>query len=125
MKQNVMEEVKRTFKPEFINRIDEIMVFHTLNHQNMLDIVGLLTDVLTKRCEEQLDIKLVFAEPVKEYLVKKYADAKMGARPLKRGIQTAVEDLLAQQILEGKVERGDEVTVSVKDEKIIFSVKNA
>lgn len=125
MKQNVMEEVKRTFKPEFINRIDEIMVFHTLNHQNMLDIVGLLTDVLTKRCEEQLDIKLVFTEPVKEYLVKKYADAKMGARPLKRGIQTAVEDLLAQQILEGKVERGDEVTVSVKDEKIIFSVKNA
>ena len=125
MKQNVMEEVKRTFKPEFINRIDEIMVFHALNHQNMLDIIELLTNALAKRCEEQLNIKLTFTAAVKEYLVKKYADAKMGARPLKRGIQSAVEDLLAQQILEGKVERGDKVTVSVKNEEITFSVKNA
>lgn len=125
MKQNVMEEVKHTFKPEFINRIDEIMVFHALNHQNMLDIIELLTNALAKRCEEQLNIKLTFTAAVKEYLVKKYADAKMGARPLKRGIQSAVEDLLAQQILEGKVERGDKVTVSVKNEEITFSVKNA
>lgn len=125
MKQNVMEEVKRTFKPEFINRIDEIMVFHALNHQNMLDIIELLTNALANRCEEQLNIKLTFTAAVKEYLVKKYADAKMGARPLKRGIQSAVEDLLAQQILEGKVERGDKVTVSVKNEEITFSVKNA
>lgn len=125
MKQNVMEEVKRTFKPEFINRIDEIMVFHALNHQNMLDIIELLTNALAKRCEEQLNIKLTFTAAVKEYLVKKYADAKMGARPLKRGIQSAVEDLLAQRILEGKVERGDKVTVSVKNEEITFSVKNA
>lgn len=125
MKQNVMEEVKRTFKPEFINRIDEIMVFHALNHQNMLDIIELLTNALAKRCEEQLNIKLTFTAAVKEYLVKKYADAKMGARPLKRGIQSAVEDLLAQQILEGKVERGDKVTISVKNEEITFSVKNA
>ena len=123
MKQNVMEEVKRTFKPEFINRIDEIMVFHTLNHENMLDIVALLTDNLAKRCEKQLNIKLSFTKNVREYLVKKYADAKMGARPLKRGIQSAIEDALAEQILQGKVKTGNKVTVSVKDEKVTFSVK--
>ena len=123
MKQNVMEEVKRTFKPEFINRIDEIMVFHTLNHENMLDIVALLTDNLAKRCEKQLNIKLSFTKNVREYLVKKYADAKMGARPLKRGIQSAIEDALAEQILQGKVQTGSKVTVSVKNEKVTFSVK--
>ena len=123
MKQNVMEEVKRTFKPEFINRIDEIMVFHTLNHENMLDIVALLTDNLAKRCEKQLNIKLSFTKNVREYLVKKYADAKMGARPLKRGIQSAIEDALAEQILQGKVQTGNKVTVSVKGEKVTFSVK--
>ena len=123
MKQNVMEEVKRTFKPEFINRIDEIMVFHTLNHENMLDIVALLTDNLAKRCEKQLNIKLSFTKNVREYLVKKYADAKMGARPLKRGIQSAIEDALAEQILQGKMQTGNKVTVSVKDEKVTFSVK--
>ena len=123
MKQNVMEEVKRTFKPEFINRIDEIMVFHTLNHENMLDIVALLTDNLAKRCEKQLNIKLLFTKTVREHLVKKYADAKMGARPLKRGIQSAIEDALAEQILQGKVKTGNKVTVSVKDEKVMFSVK--
>ena len=123
MKQNVMEEVKRTFKPEFINRIDEIMVFHTLNHENMLDIVALLTDNLAKRCEKQLNIKLSFAKNVREYLVKKYADVKMGARPLKRGIQSAIEDALAEQILQGKVQTGNKVTVSVKGEKVTFSVK--
>ena len=123
MKQNVMEEVKRIFKPEFINRIDEIMVFHTLNHENMLDIVALLTDNLAKRCEKQLNIKLSFTKNVREYLVKKYADAKMGARPLKRGIQSAIEDALAEQILQGKVQTGNKVTVSVKGEKVTFSVK--
>ena len=123
MKQNVMEEVKRTFKPEFINRIDEIMVFHALNHENMLDIVALLTDNLAKRCEEQLNIKLSFTKNLKEHLVKKYADVKMGARPLKRGIQSAIEDALAEQILSGKVQEGNKVTVSVKEEKVTFIVK--
>ena len=124
MKQNVMEEVKRTFKPEFINRIDEIMVFHALNHENMLDIVTLLAENLAKRCEEQMDIKLSFAKNLKEYLVKKYADVKMGARPLKRGIQSAVEDALAEQILSGKVKPGNKVTVTVKNDKVIFLVKD-
>lgn len=124
MKQNVMEEVKRTFKPEFINRIDEIMVFHALNHENMLDIVTLLAENLAKRCEEQMDIKLSFTKNLKEYLVKKYADVKMGARPLKRGIQSAVEDALAEQILSGKVKPGNKVTVTVKNDKVIFPVKD-
>ena len=123
MKQNVMEEVKRTFKPEFINRIDEVMVFHALNHENMLNIVELLTDNLAKRCEKQLNIKLSFTKAVREYLVKKYADVKMGARPLKRGIQSAIEDALAEQILMGKVQAGNKVTISVKDETVTFSVK--
>ena len=124
MKQNVMEEVKRTFKPEFINRIDEIMVFHALNHENMLDIVTLLAENLAKRCEKQMDINLSFTKNLKEYLVKKYADVKMGARPLKRGIQSAVEDALAEQILSGKVKPGNKVTVTVKNDKVIFLVKD-
>lgn len=124
MKQGVMEEVKRTFKPEFINRIDEIMVFHALNHQNMLDIMELLTKALSKRCREQLNIQLAFTQEVKEFLVKKHADSKMGARPLKRGIQSEVEDLLAEELLSGKVQNGDVVTVEVKEERITFSVKN-
>ena len=124
MKQNVMEEVKRTFKPEFINRIDEIMVFHALNHENMLDIVTLLAENLAKRCKEQMDIKLSFTKNLKEYLVKKYADVKMGARPLKRGIQSAVEDALAEQILSGKVKPGNKVTVTVKNDKVIFLAKD-
>ena len=123
MKQGVMEEVKRTFKPEFINRIDEIMVFHSLNHQNMLDIIEILTANLAKRCLNQMDIKLSFTNEAKEFLVKKYADSKMGARPLKRGIQSAVEDLLAEEILAGKVKPKNKVTVTVNEEKITFSVK--
>ena len=124
MKQNVMEEVKRTFKPEFINRIDEIMVFHTLNHENMLDIVTLLAENLAKRCEEQMNIKLSFTKNLKEYLVKQYADVRMGARPLKRGIQSAVEDALAEQILSGKVQPGNKVTVTVKGDKVTFLIKD-
>jgi len=123
MKQSVMEEVKRTFKPEFINRIDEIMVFHSLNHQNMLDIIEILTANLAKRCLKQMNIKLSFSNDAKEFLVKKYADNKMGARPLKRGIQSAVEDLLAEEILAGRVKAGNKVTAIVNEEKITFSVK--
>lgn len=123
MKQNVMEEVKHTFKPEFINRIDEIIVFHTLNDENMMDIVTLLVNNLAKRCEEQMNIKLSFTKTLKEHLVKKYADVKMGARPLKRGIQSALEDTLAEEILSGQVKPGDKVTVTVKNEAVAFLVK--
>ena len=103
MKSNVMEEVKRSFKPEFINRIDDIIVFHQLNNENMKEIVNLLASNLYKRCEDQLGIHLTITAALKEHLVSKYADNKMGARPLKRAIQSVVEDALAEEILQKKV----------------------
>lgn len=124
MKSGVMEEVKKIFKPEFINRIDEIIVFHQLSKDNMKSIVSLLASNLSKRCEEQLQIKLKFSPALKEYLVEKHSDKKMGARPLKRAIQSLVEDALAEEILRGNVKPGDMVTAGIKDEKVTFHVKN-
>ena len=124
MKSGVMEEVKKIFKPEFINRIDEIIVFHQLSKDNMKSIVSLLASNLSKRCEEQLQIKLKFSLALKEYLVEKHSDKKMGARPLKRAIQSLVEDALAEEILRGNVKPGDTVTAGIKDEKVTFHVKN-
>ena len=124
MKSGVMEEVKKIFKPEFINRIDEIIVFHQLSKDNMKSIVSLLASNLSKRCEEQLQIKLKFSPALKEYLVEKHSDKKMGARPLKRAIQSLVEDALAEEILRGNVKPGDMVTAGMKDEKVTFHVKN-
>ena len=124
MKSGVKEEVKKIFKPEFINRIDEIIVFHQLSKDNMKSIVSLLASNLSKRCEEQLQIKLKFSPALKEYLVEKHSDKKMGARPLKRAIQSLVEDALAEEILRGNVKPGDTVTAGIKDEKVTFHVKN-
>ena len=124
MKSNVMEEVKRSFKPEFINRIDDIIVFHQLNNENMKEIVNLLASNLYKRCENQLGIHLTITVALKEHLVKKYADNKMGARPLKRAIQSVVEDALAEEILLKKVVPGDKVSAGFKNGKVVFTVKN-
>ena len=124
MKSNVMEEVKRSFKPEFINRIDDIIVFHQLNNENMKEIVNLLASNLYKRCENQLGIHLTITAALKEHLVKKYADNKMGARPLKRAIQSVVEDALAEEILLKKVVPGDKVFAGFKNGKVVFTVKN-
>lgn len=123
MKSGVMEEVKRSFKPEFVNRIDDIIVFHQLNNDNMKEIVNLLSGNLYKRCEAQLGIKLSITPALKEHLVKKYADNKMGARPLKRAIQSVVEDALAEEILLKKVIPGDTVSAGYKNEQVIFTVK--
>ena len=123
MKSNVMEEVKRSFKPEFINRIDDIIVFHQLNKENMKEIVNLLAANLYKRCENQLGIHLTITAALKEHLVSKYADYKMGARPLKRAIQSVVEDALAEEILQKKVVPGDKVSAGFKDGKVVFTVK--
>ena len=98
MKSGVMEEVKRIFKPEFINRIDEIIVFRTLNKDDMGKIVNLLTENLSKRCREQMDITIKMSSAARKYLVDKFSNLKMGARPLKRAIQTQVEDVLAEEI---------------------------
>ena len=123
MKSGVMEEVKKIFKPEFINRIDEIMVFHALTQADMKEIITLLSGNLTKRCKEQMGIKLTISPALKQHIVDKHADLKMGARPLKRAIQTIIEDALAEEILAGKVKEGDKVTAGVKNGKVTFTVK--
>ncbi|MGN0166408.1 MAG: ATP-dependent Clp protease ATP-binding subunit [Acetatifactor sp.] len=123
MKAGVMEEVKRSFKPEFINRIDDIIVFHQLNNENMKAIVNLLASNLYKRCEEQMGIKLSMTASLREHLVEKYADNKMGARPLKRAIQSVVEDALAEEILMKKVQPGDTVSAGFKSGRVVFTVK--
>ncbi len=123
MKSGVMEEVKRLFKPEFINRIDEIMVFHPLNKEDMKQIVTLLARNLTGRCKEQMDISLTLTSSLKEFLIEEHADLKMGARPLKRAIQTVVEDALAEEILAGRIKPGDQVSVGVRDKKVVFHNK--
>ena len=123
MKTGVMEEVKRSFKPEFINRIDDIIVFHQLNKDNMKEIVNLLAAGLCKRCAGQMDIHLSITNALKEHLVDKYADNKMGARPLKRAIQSVIEDSLAEEILMKKVQPGDTVSAGFKSGKVTFTVK--
>ena len=129
MKANVMEEVKKGFKPEFLNRIDDIIVFHQLNKDNMKEIVNLLGANLTKRAALQMDIKLTLSNALKEHLVDKYSDMKMGARPLRRAIQSVVEDALAEEILKGVVKPGDVVSAGYKTDKktgngkVTFTVK--
>ena len=121
MKSNVMEEVKRLFKPEFINRIDEIMVFHPLNKDDMKKIVTLLSGSLIKRCREQMDIELTITPAVKEWLIEKHIDTKMGARPMKRAIQSEIEDMLAEEILSGRVKSGGHVTAGLRNKKLVFT----
>ena len=123
MKKNVMEEVKKLFKPEFINRVDEIMVFHQLDKDNMKDIVTLLSENLIRRSKKQMDITLKITPALKAHLVEKYTDLKMGARPLRRAIQTVIEDALAEEILSDKVKSGDTVSAGWKEEKVTFTVK--
>ncbi len=125
MKNGVMDEVKRLFKPEFINRIDEMIVFHQLTKEDMEEIITLLAKVLSERCMEQMDIKLVIGKSAKEALIEKYMDLKMGARPLKRAIQTEIEDKLAEEILAGKVKAGQEVHVAVHNKEFTFKVKES
>lgn len=117
MKSNVMDELKRTFKPEFLNRIDDIIVFHALSEANVKDITGLMLKELKNRVQTQMDIELKFTDHAKKYIFGKGYDKKYGARPLKRAIQTYVEDVLAETMLRGDVKKGDTVTVSTKKKK--------
>ncbi len=120
MKNGVMEEVKRLFKPEFINRIDEIMVFHPLNKTELREIVTLLSANLIKRCDRQMGITLSISQTLKNHLVEKYCDVKMGARPLKRAIQTVIEDPLAEEIMQGRIRQGDHILATIHKEKVVF-----
>ncbi len=122
MKSGVMEEVKRLFKPEFLNRIDEVIVFHQLTGADMKQIITLLSGSLIRRCREQMDIRLTLTAALKDHIVEKYSDLKMGARPLKRAIQTQIEDALAEEILSGRIASGDSVSAGFREGKVTFSV---
>ena len=119
MKSNVMEEVKRLFKPEFLNRIDETIVFRALNKDDMKQIVTLMTNELQKRCKDQLQINLVVRDAAKSDIVEKAYDRKYGARPLRRKIQNEIEDRLAEEIIAGKVKAGDRVVVTTKNKMLV------
>ena len=120
MKRAVMEEVKRIFKPEFLNRIDETIVFHALGEDEMKDIVKLLSTGLVERSAKQLNIKLKISNAARKHIVEKGIDKKYGARPIRRAIQSMIEDPLSDEILKGTFKEGDTVTVSVKSGKITF-----
>lgn len=120
MKSGVMEEVRRIFKPEFINRIDDIIVFHSLSKEHIQKIVSLLLKNLQKRCEEQMNITLKVTAGVKSFIAEEGFDSKYGARPLRRAIQTKIEDAMANEILTGKIKTGDTVSVQLRKKDIIF-----
>lgn len=122
MKQGVMEEVRRIFKPEFLNRIDETIVFHALTKEDMKQIVTLLAKTLVERCRTQMEIELHIRDSVKAYIVETAYDPKYGARPLRRMIQSKIEDALAEEILAGRIKRGDRVEVGLKKKEIVFEV---
>lgn len=121
MKSGVMEEVRRLFKPEFLNRIDEIMVFHPLNKSHIKKIVDIMLKKLEKRCREQLEIELKITESVREFLAESGFDSKYGARPLRRAIQTKLEDPMANALLEGRIKRGETVRIQLRQKEICFT----
>lgn len=123
MKSSVMEEVRRIFKPEFLNRIDEMIVFHSLSGENLREITSLLLDELKMRGKEQLGLKLSFSSALKQMIAKEGNDPKYGARPLRRAVQNRVEDPLAEEILSGRVKDGDSVSVGVEKGNVVFRVQ--
>ena len=124
MKEGVMDEVKRLFKPEFLNRIDEMIVFHALSRQDICEIVKIMLGTIEKRCMTQMDLRLKVEDALLEHLAEKGFDEKYGARPLRRAIQTELEDRLTEQILEGKVRQGDTVTLGFADGNVKVAVRH-
>lgn len=124
MKERVMEEVKRLFKPEFLNRIDDITVFHPLSRENIRAIAAIMVASIAKRTKEQMNIALTVDSSARDYLAEKGYDEKYGARPLRRTIQTLIEDRLSEEILSGNFKSGDEVTVKKGKDGLIFSKKS-
>lgn len=124
MKKNVMDEVKQNFKPEFLNRIDDIIVFRALTEDDVRNISNLLLKELKQRVASQMEIQLKFGDAVKKLIFEKGYDKKYGARPLKRAIQTNIEDVLAEAVLKGEIKREDTVQVTVRNDKVKFAVKN-
>lgn len=124
MKSSVMEEVRRIFKPEFLNRIDETIVFHTLSKEDMKKIVTLLSKTLIQRCQNQMGITLHITGSVKSHIVETAYEPKYGARPLRRKIQNELEDSLAEEVLAGRVKAGDQVEITMRNKKVAIVVKN-
>ena len=120
MKNGVMEEVKKMFRPEFINRIDEILVFHSLSGDEMQRICTLLCEDLIRRADKQLGIRLKVTPALKKHIVSKYADPKMGARPLKRAIQKVIEDALSEKLLSEEIRPGQTVTAGFRGGEVVF-----
>ncbi len=123
MKNGVMNEVKQIFRPEFLNRIDETIVFHALQQEEIERIAGMLLHELEQRCRSQMGIQVSFKDSVRKWVAKTGYDAKYGARPLKRAIQNKLEDVLADEILAGKIREGSQVDVKVVNEKVRLLVK--
>lgn len=123
MKSNVMKEIKLLFRPEFLNRIDEILVFHPLGKEEMKKIVSLMCNELVKRAKEQLNIKLTIRDSVKKHIVETGTDQKYGARPLRRALQNQLEDRLAEALLSGEVKRDSEVIAGMSKKEIKFMPK--
>lgn len=123
MKNNVMEEIKRMFKPEFLNRIDDIIVFRALSKEDVKGIAALMLKELKNRLAKQMDITLTYGDTVKNFIFEKGYDKKYGARPLKRAIQNNIEDSLAEEILYGKIQASDKVSMTVVDGKVVFTKK--
>ena len=121
MKSNVMEELKNLFKPEFLNRIDDIIVFHALTKDDIGKIIGIMLEEIKNRIFEQMSITLTVTASAKKYLVDNGYDKKYGARPLRRTLVSKVEDPLAEEILSGKIKRGDNVKLSYSDNELKFT----
>lgn len=122
MKNNVMDEVKQTFKPEFLNRIDETIVFHSLSKEHVKKVVTIMLKTLVNRCKSQMNLDLVVRDSVKKFIAESGYDEKYGARPLRRAIQNKIEDKLAEEVLKGAIKNGDTVIVGMKNKQVEFSV---
>ncbi len=123
MKGQVMDVVRRMFRPEFLNRIDETIVFHSLTKEEMKEIAVILLNDLEKRCREQMDLTLRVSAAAKEELIRHSFNSRYGARPLKREIQSRIEDPLSEKILNGEIRKGDTIAIGCKAEKLTFTVK--
>ncbi len=120
MKAKVMEEVKRLFRPEFLNRIDEVIVFHMLTQANIEEIVGILFNQLAKRLFNNLKLVVTLSDEATSYLAKEGFEEAYGARPLRRAIQSKIEDRLAESILDTTIQEGDEIVIDVEDDQLLF-----
>ncbi|MFI3177026.1 MAG: ATP-dependent Clp protease ATP-binding subunit [Eubacteriales bacterium] len=125
MKKAVIEEVKKLFKPEFVNRIDDMIVFHALGKEDMKKIISIMTKNLVERCKKQRNITISISNHLKEHIVDKHTDLKMGARPLKRAVQSVIEDSLAEEILQGNIGEGDVVRIGYRNDKVTFQTTNS